>query len=89
MKFRVNKEFATPDGAVQIVGSVIECDRDRAAIYRRHGLIGTYNLEGLETATTTSAQAARIDINTTATETPNETSDDGQAPRKRGRQKKE
>jgi hypothetical protein len=86
MKFRVVKEFRDPIGAVQIVGSVIECDRDRAAIYFRHGLIGTIQ----EMADVLPETAVRTAIIETATESPSETADDFQAPRKRaGRPRKQ
>jgi hypothetical protein len=91
MKFKVVKEFRNSDtGAVMIVGSVIDCDRDRAAIYRRHGLIGTFDLAGSETADQDAREAARIVPDATATESPSETADDAQAPRRRaGRPRKQ
>lgn len=87
MIFRVVKEFRNVDsGAVMIVGSVIECDRDRAAVYFRHGLIGTIE----ETAVLDVQGTARIVPTMTATDSISETADDVQArPKRAGRPRKQ
>lgn len=61
MKCQVVKEFRDLDGAVRIIGETIDVDADRAALLRRHGLVGRFApgmTQGAEKTTTRTAEKA-------------------------------